>query len=560
MPSDPSTPAADIQLVYGTDVFDFPFGLSVGIQKEFVRSDDGSVISEKHSISIRGVYALDANENDPLVSYKTLMQKVQERVGVIYRSLSTNDRRTTLQTDRLQLLVSGADAFNDQYQGAVLTGVNFSEPGDDTGGFQYQEVAFTFECNAVGSNDLSTKYSLKSAAETFEIKREDDQIFFGNIATGKFTGDETDKTYFTFTITHTLSAQGNVKYTASNKNEAFNEAYKYVCDKKKKSIFNTVILEKDINDKYFLTSTKISNQNMFKIEGGDAVPKTDDVGYDLTNYKEWNLATTESIDVAGGQYSYTRTYTYNPASYTIELTGSYEKSEEGVDSLRVEGTLNGMFKNTGKPYQNYHDKFDNARSGLVDIVGTGKPFASGTPIYNFAQKLYARNAYTPFYSGVFVLDERPIASTLSENRITGAIQFSVSYKPIPAAILELKKQIPNCISIAVNINDSNPYHSGIPDPKYQMKTVVPVPILGRAVGPIIQNMSTTQQSERTVALEATVDVAERTPDSQVLASGVKLVIDTYAPNRPNTYLTEITDTYDWSIGKLSVNAKWIYTR
>lgn len=85
-------------------------------------------------------------------------------------------------------------------------------------------------------------------------------------------------------------------------------------------------------------------------------------------------------------------------------------------------------------------------------------------------------------------------------------------------------------------------------------------ILGRDAGPIIQDMSTIKESYKSVTLEATVDILERHPDSKCTASGIKLVVDKYAPNRPNVKLIEISDTFDWATGKLNISAKWIYTR
>ena len=132
--------------MFGSDEIEFPFGVSVGIQKDFQRMDDGTVISEKHTINIRGSYAASATATDPLQKYKLLMQGVQERVATKYRSNTAGSRKYSLQTDELRLEVSGADAFNEQYKGATLTSVSFAEPSDDTGGFQYQEASLSFEC------------------------------------------------------------------------------------------------------------------------------------------------------------------------------------------------------------------------------------------------------------------------------------------------------------------------------------------------------------------------------------------------------------------------------
>lgn len=548
---------ADIKVVFGTDEFNFPFGIAVGIQKDFNRSDDGTVLNEKHVINLKGVYANPAGANNPLDSYKTLIQNVHERAAITYRSLKSDDRQRSLQADKLKLMVKGSDAFNDKYFGAILTSVGFGEAPEDTGGFQYQEVSLTFECYA-SDDDITQTFSLKSMSETFEIKREDDKIFYGTDK--KFEGVG-DKPYYTFTISHTISAQGYSKVTAGTKSEAFNEAYKYVLSRKKESFYNVSDLyDKDINDQTLLGGVKIENNGAFKISGGDAA--NSETPYDLSNYEEWNVTNTESIDVAGGSYSLTRTYYYSPTSYTLEITGSYEKSEDGDDSVKVDGTVTGL--QTSSVYEIFHDKFEHAQTGFRDIAGSGnvptQPFGKGTPIYKFAEKTFTDNAYSPFYNSLYVLDDRPVSTSVSQNVVAGTIQFSSTYKPIPAAVLDLKKQIPNCISLTINSQEENPYNPEIPDTKYQMKHVIPVMILGRDAGPIIQDMSTIKESYKSVTLEATVDILERHPDSKCTASGIKLVVDKYAPNRPNVKLIEISDTFDWATGKLNISAKWIYTR
>ena len=173
-----------------------------------------------------------------------------------------------------------------------------------------------------------------------------------------------------------------------------------------------------------------------------------------------------------------------------------------------------------------------------------------------------------------VLDIRPLATSITENKVGGTIQFSATYKPIPKTIRDIKLKIPNCIAVSLNIQDENKYRKLADVPvgqhtKYtvdafasgvQTAHIVPVMVLGRNLGPILQNMGTTKPAERKVTLEATVDVAERYPESLCIVSGIAVALDYYPPNTANSYLTELQDTWDWANGKITVNVGWMYTR
>jgi hypothetical protein len=117
------------------------------------------------------------------------------------------------------------------------------------------------------------------------------------------------------------------------------------------------------------------------------------------------------------------------------------------------------------------------------------------------------------------------------------------------------RKLANVSAVQHSQYTANAFASGI-----QTAHIVPVMVLGRNLGPILQNMSTTKQAERKVVLEATVDVAERYPESLCILSGIAVALDYYPPNTANFYLTELQDTWDWANGKITVNVGWTYTR
>jgi hypothetical protein len=528
----------------GSTSIPFDYGAAVGIQKEFIKSEDGTVLSEKHTVTIKGAI-VSTDGTDGLARYTALVTK-----GVdIVRKKGGAERAANLVAGSLVLTAGGGDAFANVYTSAFLTGASLSEPSDDTAGIQFQEVSLTFECFVL----TGITYNLKAASEQFEIKRDEDQLFYGNAA-GAFTGDS-DNPYYGFIITHTLSATGQAKVGNDN-SEAYNEASKYI-DAKKKSSLLGVIISKDaqggnLYNKFNTNKFGVDSGGDYDFAGTAAVGDTP-----ATGYQEYNRTSTETKDLAGGSCSLTRTYFYSNAPFLIDITGSYEKSEDSIDMIKVDGTVTGL---SSKDYKDKnHDKYTKAKAGFDVMKGTGNPFGKGSPLYKFADKIFGDNKYSTFYSANMILDDRPISSSVGENKVKGTIQFSVGYKPLPTEVLGYKKQIPECIAINITVTEENkPFTvNGV---IIQQQTVVPVMILGRKKGPILQDMKTTKESTKTVQIEATVDIAQRYKDNtSVVASGLAVALS-HAPTEGNSFLTTLTHNWDWAVGKLTFNAGWIYTK
>ena len=529
----------------GSTSIPFDYGAAVGIQKEFIKSEDGTVLSEKHTVTVKGaIVATDGA--DGLARYTALVTK-----GVdVVRKKGGAERAANLVAGSLVLTAGGGDAFGGIYTSAFLTGASLSEPSDDTAGIQFQEVSLTFECLVL----TGITYNLKAASEQFEIKRDEDQLFYGNAA-GAFTG-ESDDPYYGFIITHTLSATGQAKIGATTNSEAYNEASKYIDAKKKSSLLGVIISNDaqggNLYNKFNTNKFGVDSGGEYNFAGTGATGATPAAGY-----QEYNRTSTETKDLAGGSCTLTRTYFYSNAPFLIDITGSYEKSEDSIDMVKVDGTVTGL---SSKDYKDKnHDKYTKAKAGFDVMKGTGDPFGKESPLYKFADKIFGDNVYSTFYAMNMILDDRPISSSVGENKVKGTIQFSVGYKPIPATVKGEKDAIPHCIALNVTVSEENKPLE-IAGAKIQQKTVVPVMILGREKGPILQDMKTTKESTKTAQLEATVDIVERKKlNDALIESGVALALS-YAPVNANSFLNALTYNWDWTVGKLTVNVGWIYTK
>lgn len=680
------------------------YGFASAIQKDFNRLDDGTILNEKHAITIRGAFS--AEGNTPQDRYEDLLQKSVEYAD--FKGSQLVDRMASLQAGPLEIykMTLVGDTYQKvgipliAYNFAQLMTVSVGEPPEDTAGIHYQEVTFNFESITPPTDNIASKYRLKTASEQFEIKKEEDKMsfFVMNMDSLGIIRALADDPYYSYSITHTLSAQGqpmfynaieqdynnttrvlnaspsptNSTFSNNQKYEAFYEAYKYVNDKKKDSLINTMInldpfgrpfvgsnafypLGWNVNNSPSGTApSSINNWDGNTNTLNERVGSSGMIGnlfwdtvsgqqhasgnYGSGKYGEYNVIRSSNIDIIGGSYSITTNYFYSRNPATIEINGTFEKGDDGDDTVRVEGTIQGLdslgvnsdrqnkFKNAQILFKKLissgviHPSTNNpdVQSGTTDKIsypesytkiqpiypssiytpaGTGnvvnnftgilkdpgveatrsaysttsliKPWAYGTMVYAFAEDIFKNNQYASYYQVDNVLDWKPLTTSITENKIAGTIQFSATYRGISETMRSLKSAF-GALSVSMNQQQEN---FVITDPSDSnnvklMRTqhVVPVMVLGRDKGPIIQDMHTTKESKRTIQIEAVYAAEHRHPNSPVVASGLAAAMEfipsgTYnAGLKVQSYLTDLNYTWDWAAGKLSITAGWIFTK
>lgn len=702
------TSSDKVSILFAGQELVLEYGFASAIQKEFNRLEDGTITSEKHSITIRGAFS--ANGNTPEDRYENLIQKSVEYAD--FKGSQLVDRMVSLQAGPLEIykMTLVGDSYVKTpgtlplitYNFAQLMNVSVSEPPEDTAGIHYQEVTFTFESLTPPTDNIASKYRLKTASEQFEIKKEEDKMsfFVTNTDSLGIIRQLADDPYYSYSITHTLSAQGqpmfyNAGYqdynsaakvversplttpsTFSNnqKYEAFYEAYKYVNDKKRDSLINSVV-HTDPFGRPFVGQNSFYpvGWNVTNVGSGAGVPAfgvsgvasgTNSFGEVIASggmisnllwsavsgqqhaagasnsgkYGEYNVIRSSNIDIIGGSYSITTNYFYSRNPATIEINGTFEKGEDGDDTVRVEGTIQGLdslgvnsdrqnkFKNaqilfkklissgvidpstnnptiqsgttdkinypenytpinpiypssiysqgsgnviTESPFtgvlRDYLGKESNTPSYLTkDII---KPWAYGTMIYAFADDIFRNNQYASYYQVDNVLDWKPTTTSITENKVAGSIQFSATYKGIAETVRSIRSSFG---ALSVNIIEQQDNwiqdYSNTTSGPIRTQHVVPVMILGRERGPIIQNMNTTKESKRTIQIEAVYAAEHRHPKSPVVASGLSAAVNfiptgVYTPTSGvNAYLTDLNYNWDWTAGKLSITAGWIFTK
>tara|TARA_R110000850_G_scaffold137548_2_gene258735 strand:- start:106 stop:897 length:792 start_codon:yes stop_codon:yes gene_type:complete len=253
--------------------------------------------------------------------------------------------------------------------------------------------------------------------------------------------------------------------------------------------------------------------------------KTDDLGFNLKAgtppYKGYNHTRSVSSDQNIGSYSVTDTWVISQENF--ESTHSLEFNFEGGAS--VEGatiTANATFQglSTTTSENTKTDKY----------AGALKAFAIVKPLIPaLAEKVYLDS------EGAFALNtDIKLSESVGHNKVSGTVTYSVSFSDY-----ELPK-IAGAVSESVTINYNND--------RGEQKLIAVMQVIGRANGPIIQDIETTQISSRTIAVEAIMPRGVAKPNGEIAIS----------PYRPTgtSYLTASTESWNPTTRSYNKSETW----
>ena len=509
----------------GNPIVTFNYGFAAGISKDFTRSDDGTVLTEKHTITIKGAFA--ASGADANARYISLLNQTFSNASKV---TSAGSRQFNLQVGKLE--ITGTELI---YDSATLIGISVPEPAEDTAGIQFQEVNLTFESyNTPNYNGQS--YKIKSATESFDFKKDEDKIFYEN---SDITNDSNLK--YGFTITHTISAQGLFDNKIASKSDALTQAYKYVKAKLKD---NLPVISSDVLGGGFLGGQSFDSSKWLLSADGIS-PSYDVVSSEINSYNQYNKVRSSSADMTTATYSVTTTYFLTKEKATIDINANFNRDESGESSVSVEGTIQGV--STQNPNSVTHDKLANARD-VYNILSNNGLLKSGCSIFTLANTTF--NNYHPDKTYVGIRDY-PMATTVGENKTTGTISFNVTYRIYATEFKAILDGITGAIAANISINDVNRYGAG-----NDMQTIVVIPIVGRAKGPILQDMSTTKERKRSAVIDVIVDASQRTANNDALKTNIISKVNAYKP--AGAKVEGFNESWNWTTGKYTATLDWIY--
>lgn len=345
------------------------------ITKEYVRSNDGSVIGQLFVITLSN--ELVAYRGSPSSSGTFGINNPDENIGA---------------SSRLAAILRKQDALRDLFS---IDGLSLE--------LQSLDGSQPLKCNprvrslnfAQGSWYQTCPYTITLEADTLYPMSEDDLPFpsaYLSSVTESWTID-TDETpenldsHRQYRISHTVGAVGKLHFDeAGYGRPAWHQARDYA--QGKLGFNHTLALSSGVNN----------------------LP---------TYYSGYNHVRSENIDIAGGSYSVTEAWIFTSGNYIEDFNISVQ---EGIGQARTNVTINGNIQ--GLEY----------RDGNFNIISTKYANASGQ--FAISSGLAFNRAQA--YSGK-VLNLEPLSTSFSMNPVTGNINYSFEYDNRPSRLITRTK-------------------------------------------------------------------------------------------------------------------------
>jgi hypothetical protein len=396
-----------------------------------------------------------------------------------------------------------------QFNDAALTNVEIPEQTDTSQGTQSQEYTFTFEStdyNGYLPSEGPDYSNLQDITETWEFGLLDGESTQLEWETYPAEGS-TDKIFRNFSVTHTLSAKGSPCSDTTNPGRisaGYVAAKNFVLNRLNaigNSPFGADV--KDFGQGAPITPEFKGQQKIFLTPetGEGAQPNPPNAP---TSYNAYNQVNTYTQDILEGTYSVTRNWVASryKATVTMEVVNNTDRTAE---FNTTEISINFQGHETAGP----------------DDVNSRK--------YQNAYDLYNSNSWSrpPGATGTLR------STSITHSQTAGTINISETYSDEDVLIA-------GSISSSITVTDSN--QSG------GNQAVAILPVIQRAGGPIIQDMGTSTERTRTLAVEATMARGEGEPSFD--ASG-------YAPS--DSYQRSYVKSWSEGPRRYSLTIEWVYT-
>jgi hypothetical protein len=280
--------------------------------------------------------------------------------------------------------------------------------------------------------------------------------------------------------------------------------------------------------------TEFSALYMSEARGDEILPSTtpktydppDPLFIDLSGDSAYNHSRTAQSDLPGGSYSVTETWYMSKNAVTLDVDLALDTGEDGVTSITVSGGIQGY--NTSSFATRTEDKITQAEGALSGILAQA---------YDLANTFY-KTAVPTEDDCPALLSTTETSKSISKNKITGAITYSLSYN-------DRGSESEDTITESLQISDNNEDQSN--------NIVAIIQIIGRANGPIFQDIGTTNERKRSASLEWTMKRCERSSKPSVPALAA---VDAYKP--AGAYQLSKSESWTPSTGGYSLQIEWVY--
>ena len=505
------TEAGTIQI--GTTSDPFPaYNISAG---EKVEAGDGTILDVLYTVSVSGQVVLSGDITTDGLRQQSLMTKQKGLLDVADTDFPHGI-----------LSIIGYDGTTIQFSDATLTAVNTPEVDDATAGMFFGD--YSFEFTARRTEKIGSALYLSNTDESWDVQ-ENGERYLQNT---NITTDDPGKTY---TITHTLSATGLQRRDGKTFDKSAWQQAKAWCLSRSVDSPATNI-SKDAADK----SGKFTTFSPARM--GETTDSEFDFGTGFSYYNKSRVAT---VDVHAGTYSLTELWYVSKQAATHDVEVSYDVDGEGLITVTVSGTIQGL--DSGSFGTQTENKLANAEAVLGTCLDQSYTLAESTyntlkATGNDGEGESAANGCEGDEEDESVLRKKEQSRSVSKNKVTGAITYSVTYND-KLESEEAKEE--GVVEETITVSDDNEDHSN--------NIVAIIGIIGKADGPIFQDMGTTNERKRSVSVDWTMDKCNRKTKPTVKATAAA---NDYKPT--GAYQVSKTESWTASTGQYTLNIEWVY--
>ena len=467
------------------------------VSTERVEAGDGTLIDMIYSISVTGQIIATGDMATAGARQDSLHAAMIAKLAAM-----ENDMPVGI----LEIVAYGGLSSVLQFNDATLTGISFGEQDDDSAGTQVGDYTFEFTAHKRSSTKIGSTYSLASAEESWDISENSERYYEANTFTNL-----PSKTY---TITHTVSATGYNKVTDTTFNDSgWAQAKDWV-------------LSRLVTTPATAITQDVAGKDRFTDFQGIYMGESSGDFIDLGTDSAYNHSRVAQSDLPGGSYSITETWYISKLAVTHDFDMSLDTGEDGVTNVVVSGSIQGL--NTSSFATRSEDKITQAEGVLDNCLGQA---------YAIANSFYTASI-TSTPSCPLALNTSEISKSISKNRSTGVITYSLSYNDMGSASLYT-------ITENLQITDDNEDQSN--------SVVAIIQIIGKTDGPIFQDMGTTTERKRSASLEWTMKVCNRSgkPSTEALVA-----VNAYKPT--GAYQLSKSESWTPSTGGYSLQIEWTY--
>ncbi len=235
----------------------------------------------------------------------------------------------------------------------------------------------------------------------------------------------------------------------------------------------------------------------------------------LTGY---NHVRAESVNELGGSYGVSESWVIASGAVIEDFNVNLEQAtnDNRRNTVTIEGSIKGLDTRDAS-FNVTNTKYQSASGHFASITGN---------LFSRAQTI----------SG-FTLNVTPVNKSIGRNTNTGIITYSTTYDDRPSNIIS--DALTEDISVTDNFNG---------------QVIAAIPIIGRAKGPILQDIGTV--TARTRSLNISVSVSGVQSFGSV--PNVSGIISLVEPTTTQVFKTSDTANWNWKEGRYTRNVGWIF--